>query len=299
MMSVAERKAYIEAKLVELGLARDGWTVSYGEAEGVAGPGMEVLASCRYSTKRLTFPENFVGLAYEPMFLDVVAHEIAHALTPGEDHGPVWAKKARELGGTGLVATGPVRATHIHVCENWCTVKSTNQSHHDPCPICGKEVKTYENTMDKLAELFRGNATLSGLMAFSGLCFISREEAPEGRHAEIARAFSSSPMLAASIRRLQESGFQLPAETSLRGGLAGNLTGSLEENLVILDYSGDEAELVDKLRAWRIGHRRSCRDLERKACREARKLARRRPKGFAWRETLVEGRVVVEIDGNE
>lgn len=56
------------------------------------------LGACWLDRKRITLSRHFVSLNAESTVRDVILHEIAHALTPGEGHGPKFKRKALELG---------------------------------------------------------------------------------------------------------------------------------------------------------------------------------------------------------
>lgn len=53
---------------------------------------------CDYRKKTISFSVHFVERNPESMLLDTLLHEIAHALTPGAKHGPIWSAKCREIG---------------------------------------------------------------------------------------------------------------------------------------------------------------------------------------------------------
>lgn len=50
------------------------------------------------TVKDIALSEHFVKLLPEDEIRDVILHEIAHALTPGHGHDPLWKRKAREIG---------------------------------------------------------------------------------------------------------------------------------------------------------------------------------------------------------
>ncbi|HEX7005183.1 MAG TPA: SprT-like domain-containing protein [Trueperaceae bacterium] len=56
------------------------------------------LGACWPTRQRITLSRQFVELNDEALVRDVILHEIAHALTPGDGHGPRFKRKARELG---------------------------------------------------------------------------------------------------------------------------------------------------------------------------------------------------------
>ena len=56
------------------------------------------LGACWPQRKRITLSRHFVELNDESIVRDVILHEIAHALTPGDGHGAKFKRKATELG---------------------------------------------------------------------------------------------------------------------------------------------------------------------------------------------------------
>lgn len=56
------------------------------------------LGVCRYAQRHITLQASMVARAnrFGEIF-GTVLHEVAHALTPGAGHGPVWVRKVREL----------------------------------------------------------------------------------------------------------------------------------------------------------------------------------------------------------
>jgi predicted SprT family Zn-dependent metalloprotease len=53
---------------------------------------------CRYGQKTITLSRSLVLLNSHEQVRDTVLHEIAHALTPGDGHGPRWKAKCIEVG---------------------------------------------------------------------------------------------------------------------------------------------------------------------------------------------------------
>ena len=57
------------------------------------------FGACHYSRKLITFSNDLVALNDQACVLDIILHEIAHALAgPGKGHGPEWKRIARSIG---------------------------------------------------------------------------------------------------------------------------------------------------------------------------------------------------------
>jgi len=71
------------------------WRVEYVDNQTIAG-------SCDYNNKRILLSKNFCKYNKEGIIIDVILHEIAHALVGYENgHNKVWKKKFIEIGGSG------------------------------------------------------------------------------------------------------------------------------------------------------------------------------------------------------
>lgn len=53
---------------------------------------------CKYRSKVISLSRPLTLLNAEPQVLDTILHEIAHALTPGDGHGPRWRAACVKLG---------------------------------------------------------------------------------------------------------------------------------------------------------------------------------------------------------
>lgn len=59
---------------------------------------IRALGMCDYKRQTISVQRTYAAREERPEVWDTVLHEIAHALTRGAKHGPVWQAKCRELG---------------------------------------------------------------------------------------------------------------------------------------------------------------------------------------------------------
>lgn len=82
---------------------------------------------CNYRTRTISLSAPLTRLNDEAQVRQTLLHEIAHALVPhGSHHGPVWVKKAQEIGHTG------------NRCYDSNVVKRPAKKWKATCPKCGK-----------------------------------------------------------------------------------------------------------------------------------------------------------------
>jgi predicted SprT family Zn-dependent metalloprotease len=91
LSSPKDRMLLAASLLAHHGLSSLGWVVQMDQARRRGGV-------CDYRKKVISFSSIYLGVASDADFENTVKHEIAHGLTPGAKHGPVWIKKAREIG---------------------------------------------------------------------------------------------------------------------------------------------------------------------------------------------------------
>lgn len=89
-----------------------GYTLRWNNAKTVCG-------SCNVMRQQITLSRPITLLNEESQVRDTILHEIAHALTPGQDHNWIWRAKARELGARPVRCSGretqtPAARYHLH-----------------------------------------------------------------------------------------------------------------------------------------------------------------------------------------
>ncbi|MEX2540753.1 MAG: SprT-like domain-containing protein [Trueperaceae bacterium] len=129
-MQLDETRALALRLMQEHGLAD--WTFGFDRAK-------RRLGACWLHRKRITLSRDFVALNDLTVVRDVVLHEIAHALTPGDGHGRVFKRKARELGCSGSS------------CISGSSVVSSPPRFILECPHCGRSWPRYRKPARKLA----------------------------------------------------------------------------------------------------------------------------------------------------
>src|SRR5258708_12602425 len=77
--------------LAAQGLTAKGWSLRWDNSRRRAG-------CCRYRYRVISLSTPLMSAWTIEQARQTILHEIAHALTPGDHHGPAWARKCRELG---------------------------------------------------------------------------------------------------------------------------------------------------------------------------------------------------------
>lgn len=95
-----------------------GWVFRFDNSRrraGLCNFGRRFISLSTYLLAQRTYDDSY----------NTITHEIAHALTPGEHHSPVWAAKHRELGGDGA-------RCFVHVDEQapWSATCSGGQTYN-------------------------------------------------------------------------------------------------------------------------------------------------------------------------
>ncbi len=103
------------------GLIYQGWQFKFDRATSRFG-------TCRYSRRFIQLSKPLTLVNDEVEVRDTILHEIAHALTPGADHGPVWKLQAQAIGAR------PER------CFTTARVKLAATKYEGICMDCGHKV---------------------------------------------------------------------------------------------------------------------------------------------------------------
>lgn len=96
-------KAELLAKRLIAQYLDSSWTFRFSHAKRWHG-------QCNYTKKTISLSYTHTSANDEEVVLDTILHEIAHALTPGAGHGPIWKTIAKRIGCTAKV-TAPSKAT--------------------------------------------------------------------------------------------------------------------------------------------------------------------------------------------
>lgn len=130
-------KQLADSLLTEHGLYQQGWRFRWDNGKRRAG-------ACHYADLHITGSRYLLPTAPDAQIRETLLHEIAHALTPGRGHGPVWRAKLIEIGGSGARThrLETVKGRYDVVCENCGPVGNNHRSsrawdlrlyRHRPC----------------------------------------------------------------------------------------------------------------------------------------------------------------------
>lgn len=97
------------------------------------------LGACWPRRRRITLSRHFVELNEQRIVRDVILHEVAHALTPGDGHGPRFKRKARELG------------CNASACISGSEFNAAPARFILECPHCGRTWPRYRRPSTDLA----------------------------------------------------------------------------------------------------------------------------------------------------
>lgn len=136
-------------RLAEVLIARhpalNGWTVEISERS------RRTLGRCLYARRIIRLSRSFVELNTLPLVVEVIQHEIAHALTPYHGHDAVWKRLAIKLGAK------PRRCCHEAIMpRGWSAV----------CPGCGRTCRKYRRPRRGSVYWCRGCGPDAGRLQF-------------------------------------------------------------------------------------------------------------------------------------
>lgn len=110
---------------------------------------LRCLGRCNSEAKLISLSVQLITHGSEALIKDTILHEIAHALTPGEGHGPKWKMKASQIGATPKTCaeTTPEMFAYLspyrgvcRACGYIAPVHRVNGSYtHKDCPKAWKD----------------------------------------------------------------------------------------------------------------------------------------------------------------
>jgi predicted SprT family Zn-dependent metalloprotease len=92
------------------------------------------FGSCHYTRSEITLSRRLTELNDPAMVREVLLHEIAHALTPGANHGPRWRRQCQAL---------DIPATRCYRAES---VTQPPARYLLRCDTCGLELRRYRKS---------------------------------------------------------------------------------------------------------------------------------------------------------
>lgn len=127
---------YAYKKMYEFQLIQKGWVFRWDNSLQRAGV-------CKYRDKIIGLSRVIAEQREESFSIDTILHEIAHALTPGANHGPQWVRKAIEIGCNGQRCYSDITPMmkYIATCVNGHTMsrqKKPGFGMQHSCPHCSK-----------------------------------------------------------------------------------------------------------------------------------------------------------------
>lgn len=92
-MELSRAKELALKHMTAHGLIAKGWSFDFDSAE-------RRMGVCKHGPKHISISRHYTEHADEAQVVNTILHEVAHALTPGAKHGPVWKAMASRLGAT-------------------------------------------------------------------------------------------------------------------------------------------------------------------------------------------------------
>lgn len=123
-MELSEASKLAVSLMQEHGLYERGWRFEFDFAKRRFG-------QCNYRRRTIKLSAELSYLNSYEQIRDTVLHEIAHALTPGANHGLAWQLKAAEIG------------CEPKCCYNREAVTQPERKVIYICDTCGKQIKRF------------------------------------------------------------------------------------------------------------------------------------------------------------
>jgi len=133
-----------------------GWSFIYDNAKIRFG-------ACHCGYKRIKISMPLTILNSEAAFLDTLLHEIAHALTPNQNHNKIWKRKAIEIGASGqrcyeasTITKAPGK--YVYICKtcNKEFIRYRRKRTRSACTACCKKYNRGRFSEDHLIVLKKG-----------------------------------------------------------------------------------------------------------------------------------------------
>ncbi len=142
-MDAYKARDLANAEMKKQGLIQAGWRFAFNRRK-------KGLGLCMYSSRMIFLSSIFVAHNKEDIVLNTIRHEVAHALTPGANHGRIWKVMARKIGCVSVQATNSVAnmprgrwTTVCKICGSTCehhrrtrVIKMNARGYH--CAKCGR-----------------------------------------------------------------------------------------------------------------------------------------------------------------
>lgn len=138
-LSIAKKFAY--DLMQKEGLLQKGWRCEFDDAKNR-------LGCCKYREKTITLSRYYIALNSDEETLDTIRHEVAHALTPGADHGKVWQLEAKRLGASPVACASDVVAPKGYFVGTCPSCQKTIHKHREPQTFrkaCGSCCQKYNS----------------------------------------------------------------------------------------------------------------------------------------------------------
>lgn len=129
-------------KIEEHGLGAKGWTFSFDSA-------ILRFGGCSYKNKRITLSRAIVEFNDEAAVLNMILHEIAHALTPGAHHSSLWRGVALFIGCDGarthnaITPKANFRGTCLTCGKTYDRFRRSKTMKTNACTVCCRKAGGY------------------------------------------------------------------------------------------------------------------------------------------------------------